>query len=449
MRCDEEMRKTQVPIAQNSGTIYSDGPQPSIFVRRFSQITTMRKELPYTYTLGVLPEGGRVLLKGEDAANPGASSLRARGPRLQRPGPFQDRSSVGAPFMDHGERQLATGNGPVIGSERPGGIADPPLEAVVPVAADARLGFQRYHLNRRVDVDRVAMHVILFHTAIALGVEVPSSDLVEDQLPLARRCGPVRIFGDVLFGDGPRPHAPQRSRRLGCGLYGSRHRIGHAATRDAGGSGCKRVWPWGKPGRDQVAAVAAEDVGRPVFVPNELAIDEEVHLGHDGISWHRRRDPLGPQGQRRLPVQARGQLEQRGRSCAARGRLARGRLLRGTTATGDECHCQTHDSYVRKPTKRFPVTKLYGRGRPPVGQHPLQDRSDHREREAQRQAGEDPGSVCHQRPGGEGMTMFKRQFLTGKGMRDHLVSPSALLLDKDRVFKRTCSHSTESALLIG
>ena len=247
------------------------------------------------------------------------SSLRARGPRRQRPGPFQDRSSVGAPFIDHGERQLATGNGPVIGPERPGGIADPPFEAVVPVAVDARLGFQRYHLNRRVDVDRVALHVILFHAAIALGVEVPGSDLVDDQPPLARRCGPVS-FCDVLVGDGPRPHAPQRSRGLGCGLHGGRHRIGHAATRDGGGSGCKRVWPWRKPGRDQVASVAAEDVGRAVFVPNELAVDQEVHLGHDGVSRLRRRNPLGPQGQRRLPVQAGGQLEQGGRSCAARGK---------------------------------------------------------------------------------------------------------------------------------
>src|ERR1051326_5708748 len=78
-----------------------------------------------------LPEFGSALLRGEEAGNPGASSLRARGPRRQRPGPFQDRSPVGAPFFDHGERQLATGNGPVIGPERPGGIADPAAEAVI------------------------------------------------------------------------------------------------------------------------------------------------------------------------------------------------------------------------------------------------------------------------------------------------------------------------------
>ncbi|MFL5586307.1 MAG: hypothetical protein ACJ8DI_01465 [Ktedonobacteraceae bacterium] len=127
------------------------------------------------------------------------------------------------------------------------------------------------------------------------------------------------------------------------------------------------MWPWRKPGRDQVASVAAEDVGCAVFDPNELAIDQEVHLGHDGVSRLRRRNPLGPQGQRRLPVQARGQLEQGGRPCAARGRL-----LRGTTAAGDERHCQTHDSQAPKPAKRFPVTRLYWRGSPPMGQHPLQ-----------------------------------------------------------------------------
>ena len=97
---------------------------------------------------------------------------------------------------------------------------------------------------------------------------MPGSDLVEDQLPLARWWETTRVapgFCDVQVGDGPRPHAPQRSRRLGCGMHRGRHRISHAATRDGGGSGCKRVWPWRKPSRDQVASVAAEDVGRAVF----------------------------------------------------------------------------------------------------------------------------------------------------------------------------------------
>src|SRR5438105_9037364 len=93
-----------------------------------------------------------------------ASSLRARSPRRQRPGPFPDRSSVGTPFIDLGERQLATGNGPVIGPERPGGVAVPPAEAVLPVAADA-IAAQRLHLNRRVDVDRAALHVVLIRYA--------------------------------------------------------------------------------------------------------------------------------------------------------------------------------------------------------------------------------------------------------------------------------------------
>src|SRR6266699_2872500 len=109
---------------------------------------------------------------------------------------------------------------------------------------------------------------------------MPGSDLVEDKLPLARRWEPTWVapgFCDVLVGDGPRPHTPQRSRRQGCGTHHGCHRISHATTRDGGGSGGKRVWPWRKPGCDQVAAVTAEDVGRPVFDPNELAVDQEVH----------------------------------------------------------------------------------------------------------------------------------------------------------------------------
>ena len=75
-----------------------------------------------------------------------------------------------------------------------------------------------------------------------------------------------------------------------------------------------------------------------------------------------------------------------------------------------------------------------------MGQYPFQDRSDDREHEAQRQAGEDAGPLGHPRPGGEGMTMLKRKFLMGKGIRDHRVSPSVLLLDKDSVFKQTYSQ---------
>jgi hypothetical protein len=68
--------------------------------------------------------------------------------------------------MYRGERQLATGNGPVIGPERPGGIAVVPSEIVVSVSAEGRLALdQRRHLNRRVDVDRVAMHVVLIPDA--------------------------------------------------------------------------------------------------------------------------------------------------------------------------------------------------------------------------------------------------------------------------------------------
>jgi len=50
--------------------------------------------------------------------------------------------------MDRGEGQLATGNGPVIGPERPGEIAVRPAEAVVPVAAGANVAAfdQRRHL---------------------------------------------------------------------------------------------------------------------------------------------------------------------------------------------------------------------------------------------------------------------------------------------------------------
>lgn len=48
----------------------------------------------------------------------------------------------------------------------------------------------------------------------------------------------------------------------------------------------------------------------------------------------------------------------------------------------------------------------------------------------------------------QSLTMLKRQFLTGKGIKDHLVSPfntpssSLLQLYKDKVFKRVCLQSS-------
>ena len=136
--------------------------------------------------------------------NPGVSSLRARGPRRQqRPGPFPDRSPVGAPFMDRGERQLATGNGPVIGPERPRGIADPPFEAEVS-AYPPRLGSAApggLELPERVVGD--------LEQAAAIGVH-----LIEVSILVSLRRGAMRKDDLRAIGRPGRPGVALLARQL-------------------------------------------------------------------------------------------------------------------------------------------------------------------------------------------------------------------------------------------
>lgn len=89
----------------------------------------------------------------------------------------------------------------MIGPERPGASAVPPAEAVVPVSADASIANvvgQRSHLNRRVDVDRVALNVVLIPEARAQWVKVPS--VIKNALSFAFMC---RIQWEECPGNAP------------------------------------------------------------------------------------------------------------------------------------------------------------------------------------------------------------------------------------------------------
>ena len=102
------------------------------------------------------------------------------------PDTFPDCLPVGAPFIDHRQGQLVARNRPAIGTERPRRIAVRPTNVVVTVHANPPDSVaERRFLNGCVDVDRVALSLVLAPDAGSERVEFPCADLIEDEVPLA------------------------------------------------------------------------------------------------------------------------------------------------------------------------------------------------------------------------------------------------------------------------